>query len=150
MAIYQASKELTKFIISGVIAVGVDFVVYFGLSQFLGLDLSKGLSFCSGMFVTYNLNKYWTWRQPERNNKRLLLFTALYAAAMVVNIGTNNLMFNLLPDNEFISTIRDSSNTITELITIKIDKVLAFVIATVASATLTFLGQKYWLFKDRD
>ncbi|MBT8326176.1 MAG: GtrA family protein [Bacteroidia bacterium] len=150
MAIYQASKQLTKFIISGLIAVGVDFIVYFALSQYLDINLSKGLSFCSGMLVTYNLNKYWTWRKTDKDNKRLLLFTALYLIAMVINITANHYAFDILPNSEFISSIRNSSGSLNELITIKIDKVLAFIIATGVSATFTFIGQKYWLFKEKD
>jgi putative flippase GtrA len=150
MAIYQASKELTKFIISGLLAVLVDFIVYFLLSQFLDMNLSKALSFMSGMLVTYNLNKYWTWRQPDKNNKRLLLFVALYAVAMIVNVFSNQLAFNTLPNNEFICSIRNSEAVLKDLITVKIDKVLAFIIATGVSATLTFLGQKFWLFKVKD
>ncbi|PCJ65223.1 MAG: hypothetical protein COA58_10200 [Bacteroidetes bacterium] len=152
MAIYQASKQLTKFVISGVIAVAVDFVVYYALSQFVGLhvDISKGLSFCSGMFVTYNLNKYWTWRQTDKNNTRLALFAALYLVAMVINIATNHYAIDVIPDSEFLSSIKDSSGSIQELFAIKIDKVMAFIIATGLSATFTFLGQKFWLFKDRD
>ena len=150
MAIYDASKQLTKFVISGLIAVGVDFVVYFALSQYLDINLSKGLSFCSGMLVTYNLNKYWTWRQTDKNNKRLLLFTGLYLIAMVINITVNHFAFDMLPDSEFISTVRSSTGKISELITVKIDKVLAFIIATGVSATFTFIGQKYWLFKEKN
>jgi putative flippase GtrA len=87
MAIYQASKQLTKFIISGILAVGVDFVVYFILSQYMGANESKALSFCSGMLVTYNLNKYWTWRQTDKNNKRLSLFALLYFIALIINVS---------------------------------------------------------------
>jgi putative flippase GtrA len=147
MAIYQASKQLTKFIISGLAAVAVDFVVYFALSQFLDINLSKGLSFCSGMVVTYNLNKYWTWRQMDKNNKRLVLFGGLYLVAMVINIVANNFFFDVIPHNEFICTIRDLQGVTNDLITVKIGKVVAFVLATGLSATFTFIGQKYWLFK---
>lgn len=147
MAFYQASKQLTKFIISGIAAVTVDFVVYFALSQYLDINLSKGFSFCSGMLVTYNLNKYWTWRQTDKNNKRLTLFGALYLFAMVINITTNNYIFGAIPTNEFICSIRDITGQVNDLITVKIDKILAFILATGLSAAFTFLGQKYWLFK---
>lgn len=150
MAIYQASKQLTKFIISGLIAVGVDFIVYFALSQYLDINLSKGLSFCSGMLVTYNLNKYWTWRQTDKDNKRLLLFSALYLVAMVINIAANHYAFDMLPDSELITSVRNSYGTLNDILTVKIDKVLAFIIATGISATFTFIGQKYWLFKEKD
>lgn len=150
MAIYQASKQLTKFVISGLIAVGVDFVVYFALSQYLDINLSKGLSFCSGMLVTYNLNKYWTWRQTDKDNKRLLLFSALYLVAMVINIASNHYAFEMLPNSELVTSVRNSYGVLNDILTVKIDKVLAFIIATGVSATFTFIGQKYWLFKEKD
>ncbi len=79
-----------------------------------------------------------------------MLFTALYLVAMVINIATNHYAFEILPDGEFISSIKNSANEISTLITIKIDKVAAFIIATGISATFTFIGQKYWLFKEKD
>lgn len=150
MPIYQASKQVTKFAISGVLAVMVDFFVYFAISQFLDLNVSKGLSFCSGMFVTYNLNKYWTWRQRDKNNKRFGKFVGLYLAAMLVNIFANGYFIGLLSDSEAVFSIRDQFGVLNHFFTIKVDKILAFLIATVISATLTFLGQKFWLFKVKD
>jgi len=150
MAIYQASKQLTKFIISGILAVGVDFTVYFALSQFLDPSISKAISFCSGMVVTYNMNKFWTWKQPEKNNKRLGLFTILYAVALAVNVGTNNLMLSSLPNYTFNFMLNSDTNEIIKSIVIGVDKLAAFVIATGASVTLTYIGQKYWLFKEKD
>lgn len=150
MPIYQASKQVTKFAISGVLAVMVDFFVYFAISQFLDLNISKGISFCSGMFVTYNLNKYWTWRQRDKNNKRFGKFVGLYLVAMFVNIFANGYFIELLPDSEAVFSIRNQMGILNHYFTIKVDKILAFLIATVISATLTFLGQKFWLFKVKD
>ena len=150
MAIYQASKQITKFIISGILAVGVDFTVYFALSQYLDPNVSKAISFCSGMVVTYNMNKFWTWKQPEKNNKRLLLFTLLYAVALGVNVGMNNLMLDTLPNYTFNFQLNTETNELVKSIVIGVDKLAAFVIATVASVTLTYIGQKYWLFKEKD
>ena len=150
MAIYQASKQLTKFIISGLLAVAVDFVVYFALSQYMGHNEAKALSFCSGMLVTYNLNKYWTWRQPEKDNRRLLLFAALYIVALLINVFTNNDVLQATPDYLFRMSMENESAEILQSIALGVDKLFAFVVATVASATLTFLGQKYWLFKEKN
>ncbi|MFT7230215.1 MAG: putative flippase GtrA [Bacteroidia bacterium] len=147
MAIYQASKQLTKFIISGLLAVGVDFTVYFALSQYLDPNLSKAISFCTGMFVTYNMNKYWTWKQPEKNNKRLMLFTLLYAVALIVNVKTNEFMLDSLPNYTFSFLLNSDTNEIIKSLVIGIDKLAAFVIATTASVAITYIGQKYWLFK---
>ncbi len=150
MAIYQASKQLTKFIISGILAVGVDFTVYFALSQFLDPSVSKAISFCSGMVVTYNLNKFWTWKQPEKDNKRLMLFTVLYALALLVNVAMNNLMLSTLPNYTFSFLLNSDTNEVIKSIVIGVDKLAAFVIATVASVSITYVGQKYWLFKEKD
>ena len=150
MAIYQASKQLTKFVISGILAVGVDFTAYFALSQFLDPSLSKAISFCSGMVVTYNMNKFWTWKQPEKNNKRLLLFSLLYAVALLVNVGMNNLMLSTLPNYTFSFLLNSDTNEIVQSIVIGVDKLTAFLIATVASVAITYVGQKYWLFKVKD
>lgn len=147
MAIYQASKQLTKFIISGLLAVGVDFTVYFALSQYLDPNLSKAISFCSGMFVTYNLNKFWTWKQPEKDNKRLMLFTFLYAVALIVNVKTNEFMLETLPNYTFSFLLHSDTNEILKSLVIGVDKLAAFVLATAASVALTYIGQKYWLFK---
>jgi putative flippase GtrA len=147
MAIYQASKQLTKFIISGVLAVGVDFMVYFALSQFLDPNLSKAISFCAGMVVTYNMNKFWTWKQPEKNNKRLLLFTVLYAIALLVNVKTNEFMLDTLPNYTFSFLLNSDTSKVLKSMVIGVDKLAAFLIATVASVAITYIGQRYWLFK---
>jgi putative flippase GtrA len=147
MAIYQASKQLTKFIISGLLAVGVDFIVYFALSQYLDPNLSKAISFCSGMFVTYNMNKFWTWKQPEKDNKRLVLFSLLYAVALLINVGMNNLMLDTLPNYTFSFLLNSDTNEVIKSLVIGVDKLAAFLIATTASVALTYIGQKYWLFK---
>lgn len=150
MAIYQASKQLTKFIISGMLAVTVDFTVYFALSQYLDPSISKAISFCSGMLVTYNMNKFWTWKQPEKNNKRLLLFSTLYALALMVNVGTNNIILDALPNYTFSFSLNDEKLDIIKRLVVGVDKLGAFIIATVASVAITYVGQKYWLFKAKN
>ena len=64
------------------------------------------------MFVTYNLNKYWTWKQPEKNNKRLVLFTILYAFALLINVGTNNIMLDYLPNYTFNFSLNTEMNEV--------------------------------------
>ncbi len=150
MAIYQASKQLTKFVISGMLAVTVDFTVYFALSQYLDPSISKAISFCSGMLVTYNMNKFWTWKQPEKDNKRLMLFSVLYAVALIVNVAMNNLMLDSLPNHTLNFSYVNDLNEVIKGIVVGVDKLAAFVIATGASVVLTYIGQKYWLFREKD
>lgn len=149
MPIYQTSKQVTKFILAGISAVCVDLVVYYLLSQFLDVNLSKALGFASGTVVTYNLNKYWTWRQTEKNNMRLFWFLLLYAFSLLINVGVNSLALTYLPNTEILISIKGLSNTVKPLFAMKTDKFVAFFIATAVSSVFNFLGQKYWVFKDQ-
>ena len=147
MPIYQTGKQLTKFALVGISAVCVDFMFYYLLSQFLPVDISKGLSFASGTYVTYNLNKYWTWRQNDKNNKRLGIFIILYIFSMLINVGINSLALKYLPNTEILIFRRNLSQEMIELFAMKTDKFVAFFIATAVSSVFNFLGQKYWVFK---
>jgi putative flippase GtrA len=100
--------------------------------------------------VTYNMNKFWTWKQPEKDNKRLMLFTLLYAVALLVNVGMNNLMLDTLPNYTFSFALNNDKYDIIKSLVIGVDKLAAFVIATTASVAITYIGQKYWLFKEKD
>jgi len=132
------------------LAVAMDFTVYFAISQYLDPSISKAISFCSGMFVTYNLNKFWTWKQPERDNKRLGLFALLYAVALLVNVNMNSFMLDYLPNYTFNFSYLDDAQSVLSSVVIGVDKLAAFIVATGASVILTFIGQKYWLFKEKD
>lgn len=161
--LYQTSKELTKFGISGVIAVFSDFATYYGLNvlfpemaeQVVGggmfwNDVFKALGFIVGTIVTYNLNKYWTWRQNDRNNKRLMNFIALYAISFVVNVLVNRYSIIWLPDNEIALISKKFDGSMVEWIAFKTDKFFAFLFSAVGSAMVSFIGQKIWVFKTKE
>ena len=165
MALYQTSKQITKFTISGIIAVFFDFAVYYGLSNLFGHadgdfvggmhwnDAYKGLGFISGTFVTYNLNKFWTWRQSDRNSKRLYNFLALYFISFVVNVLINKWGLMQFGDHEIAVQWRIfesvSQYKETTIAAFKTDKLMAFVLATAVSSIVNFIGQKIWVFKEK-
>lgn len=160
--VYQTSKQLAKFFISGIIAVSSDLIVYYALSaipqlfevhlfggiSFNETDLYKGIGFVVGTFVTYNLNKHWTWRQSDKRQGQVKKFIILYALTFFFNVIVNKQALLLLPDNEFALTIKHHSGVIEQLLALKIDKILAFGIATFLSSLVSFSGQKFWVFKD--
>lgn len=165
MALYQTSKQITKFTISGLIAVAFDFSVYYGLSNLFHdaaqsadsilftlnwNDLFKAFGFLSGTLITYNLNKFWTWRKPDRNHKRLLNFLILYSLSFIINVVINKLGLNTFHNNELVAMLRDSTGNMNEFIAIKTDKLFAFVMATAASSIFNFIGQKIWVFNTGD
>lgn len=159
MAIYQTSKQITKFTISGLIAVFVDFTVYYSLSNLFGnslevafgdiiwTDVYKGFGFIVGTLVTYNLNKFWTWRTSDRDNKRLRNFAVLYAVSFVINIGINKLGLSLFKDNEIALLYTTFDGVKTTVFPFKTDKLFAFVLATAVTSIVNFIGQKIWIFK---
>ncbi|MFT5512487.1 MAG: putative flippase GtrA [Bacteroidia bacterium] len=159
MAIYQTSKEITKFTISGLIAVFVDFAVYYGLSNMVtnandivggGLywnDIYKGSGFIVGTLVSYNMNKFWTWRTSDKDNKRLLNFGVLYLISLIINIFINKWGLSTFQDNEIALLYTNHRGVAMALAPFKTDKLFAFILATGVCSIFTFLGQKIWVFK---
>lgn len=147
-------KQLIKFFMIGVLATLVDLMVYWIFLQvipefelnvdFIGekfhpdnRDLSKSLSFIIGSLVTYNLNKFWTWKQKDRSNKHFAKFYALYGVSLLINVFANKFALNLLHEN-----------TLFEDLPYKFR--IAFVFATGTSAVFNFIGQKLWVFSVKD
>jgi hypothetical protein len=76
-----------------------------------------------------------------------MLFTILYAVALIVNVKTNEFMLETLPNYTFSFLLHSDTNEILKSLVIGVDKLTAFVLATTASVALTYIGQKYWIFK---
>ena len=120
----KLKKELKRFLIAGLSAVGTDFVTYYIMLNFLYHDIAKILSFIMGTIVAFIINKYWTFERYEKNYKQIFQFTILYSITLFVNVMVNRLILDFA---EF--------------------TFLAFLIATGASTILNFVGQKWWVFK---
>ena len=117
-------QQLVKFIVSGVIAVAVDFGVYYLLNNYTSHNVSKGISFLAGSIVAYLLNKFWTFDTKAFSGTQLFRFFFLYAVTLVINVLTNTGVLNLFNSVLF-----------------------GFLCATGTSTILNFLGQKFWVFK---
>ena len=122
----KLKKELRRFLIAGLSAVGPEFITYYIMLNFLHLDIdiAKTLSFILGTVVAFVVNKYWTFERYEKSYKQIFQFTILYSTTLFVNVMVNRLALDFA-----------------ELF------FLAFLIATGASTILNFVGQKWWVFK---
>ena len=120
----KLKKELKRFLIAGLSAVGTDFMTYYIMLNFLHHDIAKILSFILGTIVAFIANKYWTFKRYKKSHKQILQFIILYSATLFVNVMINRSVLDF-----------------TELV------FLAFLIATGASTILNFVGQKWWVFK---
>ena len=120
----QVKKELKRFLVAGISAVGTDLVTYYILLNFLSNDVAKTISFLLGTVVAFVINKYWTFEKHEKSYKEMMKFGILYSLTLGANVMTNNIVL------EYTSLI-----------------FLAFLVATGVSTVLNFIGQKFWVFK---
>jgi putative flippase GtrA len=136
-------KQLVKFTLIGLLAVSVDLLCYFillntlpeKLFQAVGNEaLSKSISFMCGMTVTYFLNKFWTWKKKDRSHKRMVKFVVLYGIALLINVGTNSALLYILHQYR-------------NFVDLPFKYLIAFVGASGLSASFSFMGQKFWVFK---
>lgn len=144
-------KQLTKFFIIGVSAVLVDFIVYYVLSDLIKIntDVSKAFGFIIGTIYTYFLNKRWTWKYTEKSNKGMIaMFGVVYLVSFIFNLLINKYGLEFIPDYLFSLTIQDGEGQVSNLFSIKGDKFLAFFFATVVSAVINFIGQKFFVFNN--
>ena len=116
--------EIKWFVIAGFSAVATDLIIYYLLLDYFNINFSKLVSFLSGTFVSYLINKYYTFKKNEINKNEIFNFLILYTFTLLANIFVNGFVLSYF-NHMF----------------------LAFLIATSISAVLNFLGQKFWVFK---
>ncbi len=120
----KIKKELKRFLVAGLSAVGTDLVMYYILLNFMPHDISKAVSFLLGTVVAFVINKYWTFEKHEKSYKEMLKFGILYSLTLGANVMKNKMILEY-----------------TRLVFI------AFLVATGVSNVLNFIGQKWWVFK---
>tara|TARA_B100000586_G_C19854959_1_gene320272 strand:- start:65 stop:436 length:372 start_codon:yes stop_codon:yes gene_type:complete len=119
------NKQITRFSFAGVSAVGVDLLSYYLLIDYMSYDLAKTISFILGAVVAYLLNKFWTFEKYDFSYQEIIMFATLYMISLGANVLVNKLMLQL------------TNNMV----------LIAFLCATATSASMNFIGQKWWVFK---
>ena len=120
----QIKKELKRFLVAGISAVGTDLVTYYLLLNFFSTDVVKAISFLLGTIVAFIINKYWTFEKHEKSYVEIAKFGLLYSLTLSANVITNKIILDV-----FNITL------------------VAFLIATGVSTVLNFIGQKWWVFR---
>jgi putative flippase GtrA len=128
--------ELAIFLIIGLLTVAIDFLLYRVLINFnlLGINsvkLAKGLSFIGGTIFAYFANNFWTFNQQRTRARSFVRFILVYLLGLGANVTANH--FSII----WLETI---------LPTTEIILLIAFIFATGVSATLNFLGMKFFVF----
>jgi putative flippase GtrA len=141
----ELNIQIMKFTIIGVLAVLVDLGTYFTLLNILPEKLfilfsneavSKTMSFLCGLTVTYTFNKYWTWKEKGRSARRFMRFITLYGISLVINVSVNSSLLFILHRFSWLKFV-------------PYKYFVAFTGATVLSAVMNFIGQKFWVFKPK-
>jgi putative flippase GtrA len=118
------NKRLTRFLFAGSSAVATDTLVYFLLLNFLPPSIAKTISFLTGTFIAFIINKRWTFEKPGRPLSEGLKFAILYLLTLGVNVGVNHSALFLIPGAN----------------------IQAFCTATCASTAVNLIWQKTWNF----
>lgn len=123
-------RELTVFVVVGVLTVFVDFVSYSALIGFevLPVDMAKAAGFLTGSLFAYFANRFWTFGHKPHVPGSVRRFVVLYTSTLGTNVLINSLVLHML------------ANVVGAM-------QIAFVFATGVSACLNFLGMKKFVFR---
>ncbi len=123
------SRELLIFAIVGSLTVLLDFTIYRGLvfTQIVDVDFAKAIGFLAGTVFAYFANRFWTFGQKQSSIGQVWRFVLLYFITCVTNVFVNTAALLALDTLSFAVPI-------------------AFVLATGVSASLNFMGMKFFIF----
>ena len=123
-------KELLKYIFVGLSTVFIDFLIYKFLIKFIVIYLAKTISFLSGSFFSYQLNRTWTFKSGEKTLSQFIKYLIIHITSLVLNVFINSLLLNTFSKNYFLNYE------------------VSFLIATLISATYNFLFIKIFIFNN--
>ena len=126
----KKNKELLKYIFVGLSTVLIDFLIYKFLIKFIVIYLAKTISFLSGTFFSYQLNRTWTFKSGKKTLSQFIKYLIIHITSLVLNVFINSLLLNTFSKNYFLSYE------------------FSFLIATLTSATYNFLFIKTFIFNN--
>ena len=123
-------RELVIFVFVGASTVLIDFISYLSLIQFqvMEVDMAKAIGFLVGTTFAYFANRFWSFSHNSHAPGSAWRFMVLYVSTLGANVLINALSLKLLADTSVAFQ-------------------LAFLLATGVSASLNFLGMKFFVFK---
>ena len=124
------NKELLKYIFVGLSTVLIDFLIYKFLIKFIFIYLAKTISFLSGTFFSYQLNRTWTFKSGGGKLSQFIKYLIIHSTSLVLNVFINSLLLNTFSNNYLLSYE------------------VSFLIATLTSAIYNFLFIKVLIFNN--
>ena len=99
----KKNKELLKYIFVGLSTVLIDFLIYKFLIKFIVIYLAKTISFLSGTFFSYQLNRTWTFKSGEKTLSQFIKYLIIHITSLVLNVFINSLLLNIFSKNYVLS-----------------------------------------------
>lgn len=120
------SKQILYYLLVGIFAVFIDFIVYILLKDFMNLDpsISKRVSYVSGATFSFFLNKKLTFKSQKSYLKEILLFMIIYMISYFLNSYMHDLSY------------------------LYVKGYYPFFFALIISIIFNFLGQKFIVFRN--
>jgi putative flippase GtrA len=158
-------RELTIFLIVGILTAIIDFLTYRVLlwTQLLDLYSAKGLGFLTGTIFAYFANRFWTFSHNNHAAGSFWRFFVLYIITLSVNVLVNSALISYLPIQLPVllgmllsiikltiinqSSYEDLQSMLNKLLNKEIVIEIAFLLTTITSAALNFIGMKLFVFK---
>jgi len=123
-----AKKEITNFLIIGLLTVTIDYTIYWLSRKFLiNMSVAKAIGFISGTIFSFLANRKITFKSHRSIRSQLFKFIFLYISTLLINVMINNYLL------EYQTAFK---NII----------LFAFIIATSTSAIINYIGMKYFVF----
>ena len=97
------NKELLKYIFVGLLTVLIDFLIYKFLIKFIVIYLAKTISFLSGTFFSYQLNRTWTFKSGKKTLSQFIKYLIIHITSLMLNVFLNSLLLNTFSKNYFLS-----------------------------------------------
>ena len=117
--------SIYKFVVSGGIATGIDFVCYMLLRQIAWPSVAKTISMIIANIWSYIVNKRWVFASNRKTDYRMVVsYLGVQALNLGTNVGVNSLMLYL---TGFV--------------------ILSFVVATLCATIVKYTLQKLIVFK---
>lgn len=124
-------RELATFLVVGLLTVLVDFLTYRALiyTALLAINAAKAAGFMTGTVFAYFANRSWTFGHHAHSRGSAWRFAILYMVTLATNVWVNAVALMLF---------REAALAAVQW---------AFLLATGISASLNFVGMKWFVFK---
>lgn len=148
----KSMKQAVKFATVGILNTLIDYVIFYIALSVLNVDksISQIIATACAMCVSYIANKNWTFAKKEKTTKSQI---AKFIITNLISMCSTIVFMNFFHD---IFAIHQWANNILKIFNIPyrlegdIGVMFCKIIASVLSLVINFLGNKFWVFKDKN